>query len=164
MLTYWPARDIIKIVKEEFHTTKGESKMKKAFYFDMDGVIANFHKDFDYKKRTQQALNRAWIANLDPFTDNINVMKELIHKKEKVYILTKAANEAAKLGKIDFLKKHIPEFNLDCFICIVGSGRKIDYIKEDGILIDDDKKNLRQWEKAGQETYFVEVRGTKVVF
>ena len=138
--------------------------MKTAFYFDMDGVIANFHKDFDYRKRVQQALNRTWIANLDPFMDNINVMKELIANEEKVYILTKAANEAAKLGKIDFLKKYIPEFDLNCFICIVGSGKKIDYIKEDGVLIDDDKKNLRQWEKAGQPVYFVEVKGQKVVF
>ena len=138
--------------------------MKTAFYFDMDGVIANFHKDFDYRKRAQQALNRTWIANLDPFMDNINVMKDLIERQEKVYILTKAANEAAKLGKIDFLKKYIPEFDLNCFICIVGSGKKIDYIKEDGILIDDDKKNLRQWEKAGQPVYFVEVKGQKVVF
>lgn len=138
--------------------------MKTAFYFDMDGVIANFHKDFDYRKRAQQALNRTWVANLDPFMDNINIMKELIANEEKVYILTKAANEAAKLGKIDFLKKHIPEFDLNCFICIVGSGKKIDYIKEDGILVDDDKKNLRQWEKAGQPVYFVEVKGQKVVF
>ena len=138
--------------------------MRTAFYFDMDGVIANFHKDFDYRKRAQQALNRKWIANLDPFMDNINVMKDLIANNEKVYILTKAANEAAKLGKIDFLKKYIPEFDLNYFICIVGSGRKIDYIKEDGILVDDDKKNLRQWEKAGQPVYFVEVKGQKVVF
>ena len=96
--------------------------------------------------------------------DNINVMKDLIERQEKVYILTKAANEAAKLGKIDFLKKYIPEFDLNYFICIVGSGKKIDYIKEDGVLIDDDKKNLKQWEKAGQPVYFVEVKGQKVVF
>lgn len=138
--------------------------MKTAFYFDMDGVIANFHKDFDYKKRAQQAMNREWMANLDPFMENIEVMRNLIEKKEKVYILTKAANEAAKLGKIDFLKRHIPEFNLDCFICIVGHGKKIDYIREDGILIDDNKKELRPWEKAGQLTYWVEVKGAKVVF
>ena len=42
----------------------------------------------------------------------------------------------------------------------------IDYlnIKEDGILIDDDIKNLKQWAKAGQEIYFVETKGQKVVF
>lgn len=138
--------------------------MTKAFYFDMDGVIANFHKDFDYRKRAQQALNRTWIANLEPFMDNIEVMRDLINNHKKVYVLTKAANEAAKMGKIDFLKKYLPEFNFEYFICIVGSGKKIDFIKEDGILIDDDKKNLRQWEKAGQPTYFVEVKGQKVVF
>ena len=42
--------------------------------------------------------------------------------------------------------------------CYVGHRRKIDFIKEDGMLIDDDKKNLSPWSKAGLETYFVEVK------
>ena len=34
----------------------------------------------------------------------------------------------------------------------------------DGMLIDDDKKNLTPWAKAGQETYFVEVKGEPIRF
>jgi 5'(3')-deoxyribonucleotidase len=138
--------------------------MTKAYYFDMDGVISNFHKDFDYRKRAQQALNREWIANLEVFEENVNLIKELIRNGELVYILTKAANEAARLGKIDWLEKYIPELTIEHFICIVGNGKKVDFIKEEGILIDDDMKNLRQWEKAGHEIYFVETKGAKVVF
>ena len=65
-----------------------------AYYFDMDGVLANFHKDYDFRKRAQQALNRKWVANLDPFMNNVNIVRQLIAKGEKVYILTAAANEA----------------------------------------------------------------------
>lgn len=133
--------------------------MTKAYYFDMDGVIANFHKEpFKYTN----AISREWIANLEPFMENINLMRKLILANEIVYILTKAASEDAKLGKIDFLKKYVPEFDFDKFICIVGSGKKIDYIQEDGMLIDDDIKNIRQWEKAGQKVYFVETKGKSI--
>lgn len=133
-----------------------------TFYFDMDGVIANFHKEkFNFKN----ASNREWIANLEPFTDNIDLMINLITKGERVYILTKAINDNARLGKIDFIKKYLPMFNIEkYFICIVGNGKKIDFIKQDGMLIDDDMKNLNAWKKANQPIYFVENKGEKVVF
>ena len=89
-------------------------------------------------------------------------MRKLILANEIVYILTKAASENARLGKIDFVKKYIPEFDFNRFICIVGNGKKIDYIQEDGMLIDDDMKNLRQWQKAEQEVYFVETKGKPI--
>lgn len=134
----------------------------KAYYFDMDGVLVNFHKDFDYKKRAQQALNREWMANLEPFEENVNLVKRLIAVKAKVYILTAAANEAAKQGKIDWLGKYIPELDLENFICIVGSGKKVDYIKEDGVLFDDDKKNINPWIKAGHEAVLLETKGQAI--
>lgn len=129
-------------------------------YWDMDGVLANFHKAFATNKGT--ALSRKAMANLEPFEDNIQTVKALIKKGEMVYILTTAANENGKLGKIDFLAKWLPELDMNNFICIVGHGKKVDYIKEDGILIDDDKKNLNPWMKAGHEIYFVETKGAKV--
>lgn len=135
-----------------------------TYYFDMDGVLANFHKDYDFRKRGQQALNREWIANLEPFANNIQIVKNLIAEGNRVYILTAAANEAAKLGKIDWLAKYIPEFSLEMFICIIGSGKKIDYIKEDGILIDDAKKNITPWVKAGHKAIWLEVKGMTVQF
>lgn len=133
-----------------------------TYYFDMDGVLANFHKNFDYKKRAQQAMNREWIANLEPFMNNVTIVKQLIAKGERVYILTAAANEAAKLGKMDWLEKYIPELSMEMFICIVGHGKKVDYIKEEGILIDDAKKNITPWVKAGYKAVWLEVKGQTI--
>lgn len=136
--------------------------MNKVYYFDMDGVLANFHKAYATNKRT--ALNRKAMANLEPFTDNINLVHNLILKGIKVYILTSAANEAGRQGKIDWLAKYLPEITEETFICIVGHGKKIDFMREAGTLIDDDMKNLRPWKKAGFDTYFVETKGAKVEF
>lgn len=132
-----------------------------AYYFDMDGVLANFHKAYATNKGT--ALQRKAMASLEPFEENVNLVRNMIKAGLKVYILTKAANEAGKLGKIDWLAKYIPEITADQFICIF-KGKKIDFIREDGILIDDDKKNLTPWAKAGQEIYFVTEKGAKITF
>lgn len=132
-----------------------------AYYFDMDGVLANFHKAYATNKGT--ALQRKAMANLEPFEENVNLVRNMIKAGLKVYILTKAANEAGKLGKIDWLAKYIPEITADQFICIF-KGKKIDFIREDGILIDDDKKNLTPWAKAGQGIYFVTEKGAKITF
>ena len=71
--------------KKTLKNQKGKNIMKTtAYYFDMDGVIANFHKE-PYKYIN--AINRQWIANLEPFMDNVNLIRNLIAKGENVYIL-----------------------------------------------------------------------------
>ncbi len=132
----------------------------ETYYFDMDGVIANFHKE-PYKY--VNAINRKWIASLEPFMHNVNLIKDLIANGNNVYILTKAASEQAKLGKLDWLKKYIPEIPVCKVIVIVGNGKKVDYIQEDGILVDDDKKNVNPWIKAGHKAILVENKGDMVV-
>lgn len=134
--------------------------MMNAYYFDMDGVLANFHKE-PYKYAN--AISREWIANLDPFMHNVNVVRELIAQGNKVYILSKCASEQAKLGKIDWLAHYIPEMRAENIIILVGSGKKVDYIKEDGVLVDDDEKNLKPWAKAGHAVYHVAVKGADIV-
>jgi 5'(3')-deoxyribonucleotidase len=131
--------------------------MKNNYYIDMDGVIANFHKEpYSYAN----AINRKWIANLDPFTHNIEVVKSLIAKGENVYILSKAASENAKAGKIEWLAKYLPEIPYENIIIIVGSGKKVDYMATDtGILIDDDIKNTRPWIKAGHKAILLQNKG-----
>ena len=131
-----------------------------TYYFDMDGVLANFHKAYATNKAV--AMSRKAMAKLEPFTANVNKVHELMAEGNKVYILTKAANEAGKAGKIDWLAQHLPEITADRFICIVGHGKKIDYIREDGILVDDDPKNTRPWAKAGQATYLLATKGEAV--
>jgi 5'(3')-deoxyribonucleotidase len=133
---------------------------RTVYYFDMDGVIANFHKE-PYK--FANAINREWIANLDPFMDNVNVIRNLIANGKSVYILTKAASENAKLGKLDWLAKYIPELNPKRVIVIVGNGKKVDYMAtKTGILVDDDMKNIRPWVKAGHKAIHLEIKGEKI--
>ena len=94
--------------------------------------------------------------------DNVNLIRNLIARGENVYILSKAAHENARLGKIDWLAKYIPELSADKIIVIVGNGKKCDYIREAGILIDDDKTNINQWIKAGYEGILLKTKGEKV--
>ena len=131
----------------------------KNYYIDMDGVIANFHKE-PYKYTN--AINREWIANLEPFMENVEIVRNLVIT-ENVYILSKAANEDAKLGKLEWLARYIPELNRNHIIIIVGNGKKVDYIRtENGILIDDDMKNINPWRKAGFEYIYIEEKGARI--
>lgn len=134
--------------------------MKKTYYFDMDGVLANFHKE-PYKY--ENAIDRHWIANLDPFMENIKIVRQLIASGNDVYILSKAASETAKMGKLDWLAKYIPEMQTEKVIVLVGGGRKVDYIRTaTGILVDDDMRNIRPWVKAGYEYIHVKVKGMTI--
>jgi 5'(3')-deoxyribonucleotidase len=134
----------------------------KTYYFDMDGVIANFHKE-PYKYTN--AINREWIANLEPFENNVKILREMILAGIEVYILSKAASEQARLGKLDWLAKYVPEMAVENVIVIVGNGKKADYIRtENGVLVDDDIKNTRPWMKAGYEAITLEYRGQTIEF
>ena len=131
-----------------------------TYYFDMDGVLANFHKAYAIDRAT--ALKAAAMAALEPFTANVAIVRDLIATGNTVYILTKAANEAGKAGKVEWLARYIPEITAERFICIVGAGRKVDYIREDGILVDDDAKNTRPWIKAGHAAITLTVKGETI--
>ena len=47
-----------------------------TYYWDMDGVLANFHKAYAADKAT--ALKREAMANLEPFFANVNTLRDLI--------------------------------------------------------------------------------------
>lgn len=132
--------------------------MKKVYYFDMDGVLANFHKE-PYNRAN--AMSRKWISELEPFTQAIDTVKALIASGNSVYINSLAANENAKQGKMDWLNKYLPEIPKSHIIIIVGNGKKAEYMKtKTGILVDDKLANCRQWTKiSGQPSIWVEEKG-----
>ena len=135
--------------------------MKTNYYFDMDGVLANFHDA--YTGNRADAMNHDWIANLAPFMENVKVAKALIKAGHRVYISSLAASEEAKQGKIDWLAKYLPEIPSYRIVIIVGSGNKADFMKtKTGVLIDDKKANCRQWEKAGHKAIWLETKGATV--
>jgi 5'(3')-deoxyribonucleotidase len=134
--------------------------MTKTYYWDMDGVLANFHKAYATDKAV--ALKKDAMANLEPFTANVDTLNKLMAEGHTCYILTKAANEAGKQGKIEWLAKYVPMMDEAHFICIIGKGRKVDFIREDGILIDDDATNTKQWVKGGYEAVLLTAKGEAV--
>lgn len=135
---------------------------KKVYYFDIDGVLANFHKEpYSYVN----AISREWIANLEPFTEAIEVVRNLIADGKSVYINSLAASEEAKLGKIDWLAKYLPEIPKSHIIIIVGNGKKAEFMKtKTGTLVDDKASNCRQWTRiSGQPHIWVEQRGVVIL-
>ncbi len=137
--------------------------MKKVYYFDMDGVLADFHSAYATDKGT--ARSREKMANLKPFTQAVATVKSLIATGKSVYINSLAANEAAKQGKLEWLAKYLPEIKKSHIIIVVGYGKKSDYMKtKTGILVDDKLANCKQWTKlTGQASIWVEEKGRVLI-
>lgn len=131
--------------------------MNKTYYFDMDGVLANFHK-VPYERKNSFSYD--FIVNLDPFMDTVKLVKSLLEAGNTIYISSFAACEKAKQAKFDWLKKYLPEIDEEHIIVIVGNGKKSQYMRTpDGILVDDKQRNVSEWRKARHEAILVEVRG-----
>lgn len=130
-----------------------------VFYFDMDGVIVNLPeiKQGDYKKISSPL----WVANLPAFPYNVQVVKWLIANGNKVYILTRSANENQTQGKFMWLEKNLPMIPKENVI-VVSEVTKIKYMKEPGVLIDDGEKQCKGWLKAGFPIYYLKNKGENI--
>lgn len=136
--------------------------MKQTYYFDVDGVLADFHNAYDPTNRGI-SLTYGFIRNLKPFAENIRLVKELIANGNRVYISTLVANEETKKARIEWLAEMLPEIPKYRIITILGNGKKADKMRtKDGILVDDKKANCRQWEKAGHKAIWLEAKGGKI--
>ena len=152
-LTFGDLSCIISIRKRD----KGDRTM--TYYFDMDGTLADFHGAYTSHA---DACRYDFIRNLAPFTANVETMRKAIADGHNCYILSKAANEDAKQAKIDWLAEFIPELTADKIIVIVGYGKKYEHMVEEGILIDDNVKETRQWEKAGHTAILLADKGAAI--
>jgi len=130
--------------------------MAKTYYFDMDGVLANFHEVKDGYKFSG---SYKFIRNLKPFMNSVNLVKELIEKGNEVYISSLARNEYAKNAKVDWLAEYIPTMKKENIIILVGNAKKHENIFSEGVLVDDKLANVRAWCKAGMKAVYVEEKG-----
>ena len=83
-----------------------------TYYFDMDGVLADFHRDYHDR---EQAYSFDYLANLPVFSENVETLNALIMRGENCYILTKAASEDAMRGKLVWLAKYVPMMKKEKF-------------------------------------------------
>lgn len=130
---------------------------RTSYYFDMDGVLANFHEHVDGWK---YAMSYNFIRNLRPFEESVNLVNEMIASGKSVYISSLCASEDAKRAKIDWLAQYIPNLKANHIIIVVGNAKKNETMKtKKGVLIDDKKANINAWRKAGLKAVFVEEKG-----
>ena len=127
------------------------------YYFDMDGVLANFH---EHKNGWMFADKYDFIRNLAPFVESISLVNEMIEKGYKVYISSLCRNEETKQAKIDWLKQYIPNLKAENIIILIGSAKKVENMKtRTGVLIDDKEANIKQWRKKGLKAVYVKDKG-----
>lgn len=132
--------------------------MRTNYYFDVDGVLADFHNAYDATNR-KACTTYNFIRNLVPFFANIALVKALIADGNNVYISTMVANEDCKKARIEWLNEFLPEIPNDRII-VLFKGRKCDnMLTEDGVLVDDKKANCNQWVKAGHKAVYLETKG-----
>jgi phosphoglycolate phosphatase-like HAD superfamily hydrolase len=147
------------ILYNQYQKERDKGDRPMTYYFDMDGTLADFHGAYTSHA---DACRYDFIRNLAPFTANVETMRKAIADGHNCYILSKAANEEAKQAKIDWLAEFIPELTADKIIVIVGYGKKYEHMVEEGILIDDNVKETRQWEKAGHTAILLADKGAAI--
>lgn len=130
---------------------------RTSYYFDMDGVLANFH---EHKNGWRFAGKYDFIRNLNPFIEAVDLVNQMIKDGKSVYISSLAMNETAKQAKIDWLAQYIPGLKKNHIIILVGNAKKNEHMKtKKGVLVDDKMSNIRAWRKAGMKAVFVETKG-----
>lgn len=129
-------------------------------YVDMDGVLANFEKrwkelfgDTKYNNSNFEIFIRNQeFAVLDAMSDAQNLIQYLNHRWSHVpiEILSSTANEEDSQSisnqKRMWLQKHNITWKENF---VPGKRYKKQYAESGAVLIDDDKKNIQDWNDAG---------------
>lgn len=126
--------------------------MTKVVYFDMDGTIANLYAVNDCFKRLD-ALDANVYSEALPINKYIDMLKEFKHMGYKVIILSclgMISEPTFDKNTIDnknkWLDKYVGTEYIDERIYIPNTKHKEQYIKEYGILVDDDIRVLYNWQ------------------
>lgn len=121
------------------------------YYFDMDGVLA----DFDGQPNALERFitEEGFFQKLEP-TPLVKQLNELLAiNNENVYILSASPTLRADLDKVLWVYEHLPNFKPENIITVRGGAgadqRKAQYANSDSILFDDYTNNLIVWENSG---------------
>lgn len=125
--------------------------MSKIVYFDMDGTIANLYAVENVFDRLD-ALDASVYSEALPINKYIGMLrgfKELGYKVIILSCLGMISEDKFDKDTIDYknkwLDKYVGKEYIDDRIFIEYTKHKENYIKEGGILVDDDDKVLMNW-------------------
>lgn len=123
---------------------------KKKFYFDMDGVLAEWQTNIP---SFEALYEKGYFLSLSPMKNIVCLMKDLMERGCEVYVLTSYLTDSkyAKDEKRLWLKNYIPELPEDRIIYVHYGDHKSDYVdvSKDSVLFDDYTVNLMDWMKSG---------------
>jgi 5'(3')-deoxyribonucleotidase len=121
----------------------------KKYYFDMDGVLADFDGQPNALGRFIKEVG--FFLLLKP-TQVAEALQELLKDnqvRENVYILSSSPNQQADYDKLFWIYDHLPLLKHENIIFVRGGDKKKAYAEANAVLIDDYSENLLQWEEAG---------------
>lgn len=133
--------------------------MKKAIYFDMDGTITNFYSVpgwLEYLERSDVHPYKvaAPLVNMSLLARRLNTLRARGYYIGIVSWTSKAGtdefNEATKLAKLEWLHRHLGSVTWDEIQIIPYGFPKSKAVQHpEGLLFDDELRNLNEWQDAG---------------
>lgn len=125
--------------------------MKRRIYLDMDGTIANLYEVENWLADLTKSDPRPYIE-AKPMVKK-EVLADLINKGYELAIVSWLAkngnevyNKEVRKAKKNWLKIHYPEIKFtEIHIVKYGTPKSKVVKHKDGILIDDEKNNRKEW-------------------
>ena len=121
----------------------------KVYYFDLDGVLADFNAEENGVDRFES--EKGFFKNLKPIRENVRMINWLIKNGYDVRIISLSPKKRTDKDKREWLKFYVPALKRKHIILPRSGTNKATIIKdiENAILFDDYGHNCRLWEEQG---------------